>query len=231
MNRTLNVMRMQLVNKWTYIYSPLLVLGAALLISIAVYAIIYNAGVRTPMYGGGAQAPLWYFGVVGVQALTLTFPFSQAMSVTRREYYLGTLGLAAITAAGLAVVFVIGGFIEQATGGWGVNGYFFSLDWIWEGGPLAAGVVYFAIAMLFFVVGFWAATIYKRFGTVVVTVVTIGVAVVLVGIAALITVTGTWPAVVDGILALGALGLALCGLIVLAVLAASSFVTLRRAIP
>ena len=115
MNRTLNVVRMQLVNRATYIWVPLIILGGTLLISFAIFGLISSSGADAQMFGGGAQAPLWYFGVVGVQALTLTFPFSQAMSVTRREFYLGTLITAALTALGLALLFVIGGFIEEAT--------------------------------------------------------------------------------------------------------------------
>ena len=57
MNRTVNVVRMQLINRQTYIWVPLMVLGGALLITLAIYAIIHNAGADGPMYGGGAQAP------------------------------------------------------------------------------------------------------------------------------------------------------------------------------
>ena len=39
------------------------------------------------------------------------------------------------------------------------------LPWIWESGPVGALLFNFVVAMLFFVVGFWAATIYKRWGT------------------------------------------------------------------
>ncbi len=91
-----------------------------------------------PFYGGGQQAPIWYFGVVGIQALTLTFPFSQAMSVTRWEFYLGTLLTAALTSAILAVIAVVGGLIEQATDGWGINGWFFALPWVWAYGAASA---------------------------------------------------------------------------------------------
>src|SRR5690606_6776424 len=118
-NRTVNVVRMQLVNRQTYIWVPLMVLAGSLVITLAIYALIRNAGAQDPLYGGGAQAPLWYFAVVGIQSLTPTFPFSQAMSVTRREFYLGTLLAAALTGAILSAVFVIGGFIENATDGWG----------------------------------------------------------------------------------------------------------------
>ncbi len=187
--------------------------------------------VDTPKYGGGSQAPLWYFLVVGVQSLTLTFPFSQAMSVTRREFYLGTLLAATVTAAMLAVVFMVGGLIEQATNGWGINGYFFYLDWIWAAGPLAALVVYFIIAMLFFVIGFWTATIYKRFGSLWLTIVLVAIGLLIVGLMWLTGLANAWAQVFTWIAEQGALGLALWAVLAGAVLAAVSFLILRRAVP
>lgn len=231
MSRTVNVVRLQLLNRQTYIWIPLLVLGSSLAITLAIYAIIKSAGVVEAMYGGGSQAPLWYFLVVGVQALTLTFPFSQAMSVTRREFYLGTLLTATITALMLAVVFLIGGYIEIWTNGWGMNGYFFRLDWVWEHGPFAAMLFYFVVSMLFFIVGFWAATVYKRFGTMWLTIILLGVALVLVGVVWLITRADAWVQVFTWLAQLGAVELALWGMLLGAILAVVSYGTLRRAIP
>jgi hypothetical protein len=228
MSRTLSVVRMQLVNRQTYIWIPLIVLAGAFVLSLLIWSMI---PVDSPKYGGGAQAPLWYFGVVGVQALTLTFPFSQAMSVTRREFYLGTLLTAVLTGGILALIFVAGGLIERATGGWGVNGYFFYLDWIWVAGPAMAGLFYFALAMLFFVIGFWAATIYKRFGALWLTVVLVGIGLVLVGLMWLTGRMNAWARVFEWFAVQGASGLTLWGLLLIAVLAASSFLTLRRAVP
>lgn len=231
MNRTVNVVRLQLINRQTYIWVPLMVLGGSLLVTLAIYAILSNAGIGTPKYGGGAQAPLWYFGVVGVQALTLTFPFSQAMSVTRREFYLGTLLAAALTGLALSLVFVIGGLIEDVTGGWGMNGYFFYLPWIWEAGPLAAALFFFTVTMLFFVSGFWSATIYKRFGSVALTTVLVGIAALLVLALFLVGQMNAWVDVFAWFATQGALGLALWGLLLAAVLAGISYLTLRRAVP
>ncbi|MDX2376279.1 hypothetical protein M4I32_05640 [Microbacterium sp. LRZ72] len=228
MNRTVGVVRMQLVNRQTYIWIPLIVLAGAFVLTLLIWSLVPHEAVK---YGGGAQAPLWYFGVVGVQALTLTFPFSQAMSVTRREFFLGTLLTAALTAAILAAIFVCGGLIEQLTNGWGMNGYFFYLDWIWQSGPLVAGLFFFVIAMLFFVVGFWSATVYKRFGGVWLTSILVGIGLVLVGLLWLIGRLQAWPSVIGWIGAQGALGLGVWGLALVAVLAASAFVTLRRAVP
>lgn len=228
MNRTLNVVRLQLINRETYIWVPLVVLGGAFALSLMVFALIPYDG---PKYGGAAQAPFWYFSVVGAQALTKTFPFSQAMSVTRREFYLGTLLTAALTAALLAVVYVIGGFIETATNGWGVNGWFFALDWVWAAGPLISGVFYFAFAMLFFVVGFWGATIYKRFGGIVLSVILIALGLLLVGCMWLVGRANAWMQVFTWFADLGTGGLTLLmgGLVV--VLAAVAFPALRRTVP
>ena len=231
MNRTVNVVRLQLVNKQTYIWVPLLVLFGALALTLAVSGLIRSGGAAGPMYGGGAQAPLWYFLVVGVQALTLSFPFSQAMSVTRREFYLGTLLTAVMTAAILASIFLVGGFIEIATDGYGMNGYFFSVEWLWDAGWGAAWLGYFTIAMLMFVTGFWAATIYKRWGSLILTVVLVGIGVIFVGLLWLIIRMDWWSQVFGWIGQQGAVGMTLWGLLLGAVLAGISFLTLRRAIP
>ncbi|MFT4086113.1 MAG: hypothetical protein QM658_03005 [Gordonia sp. (in: high G+C Gram-positive bacteria)] len=232
MNRTANVVRMQLVNQRTFIWLPLTVLGGSFAVSLAIYAIINStAHPDQPIYGGGVQAPLWYFAAIGVQALTLTFPFSQAMSVTRREFYLGTMLTAALTAVGLAVIFVVAGLIENATDGWGVNGYFFHLPWIWKSGPLAAGFAFFVAALLVFTVGFWGSTIFKRAGMT--GIVVLGIALALVAVLAiwLLTKFDGWAPFWRWINDQGALGLAGWGLLLTAALSAVSYATLRRAIP
>ncbi|MEZ3162141.1 hypothetical protein AB1K54_16630 [Microbacterium sp. BWT-B31] len=231
MNRVFNVVRLQLINKQTYIWVPLLILGGAVLLTLAIYAMLVGAGIEGPFYGGGAQAPLWYFLVVGVQALTLTFPFSQAMSITRREFYLGSLLTAMLTSLILAVLFVLGAWIEWATGGWGMDGWFFNIPGISEAGLFATGLAYFTIALFAFVVGFWAATIYKRFGSLWLTVVLVGIGALLVLALFIVGRLDAWGAMFGWIAAQGSIGLSLWGLLVAALLAGTSYLTLRRTVP
>ncbi len=228
MRRTLNVIRLQLINRQTFIWVPLIILGSATVISILIYAMI---PVDTPKYGGGGQAPLWYFFAIGISAMTLTFPFSQAMSITRRDFFFGTLLTAILGSALMGVVFLIGGAIETLTNGYGINGYVFYLPWLWEAGPLGAFIVYFTLALFLFVVGFTGATIYKSWGPTVLTIVGVGLALVLVGLAFLATRLDLWVHVWTGILDAGALGLALWGLVATVVLVGVSFLAFRRAIP
>ena len=226
--RTFNVIRLQLINKGTFIWYPLMILGAATVISILIYAMI---PVDTPKYGGGGQAPLWYFFAVGMSAMTLTFPFSQAMSITRREFFFGTMLTAILGSAIMGVLFLIGGGIEMLTDGWGVNGYLFYLPWLWDAGPLGAFVVFFTLALFFFVVGFTGATIYKSWGQLVLLIVSIGLGLILVGLVFLATRLDLWNHVGATIMDLGALGLAVWGLVITAVLTVVSFLAFRRTIP
>lgn len=231
MNRTLSVVRMQLINRQTFIWIPLIVLAGSLVITLAIYAILRGSGGVTINLYGGAQAPLWYFLYVGVSSLTLTFPFSQAMSVTRREFFLGTLLTAVITSALLAAIFLVGGAIEVATGGWGMDGYFFALDWLWAAGPVVAFACYFMTALLFFLAGFWAATIFKRFGAMWLTIVLIGIAALLVLGLFVVGRTDAWAEVFGWFATIGAVGLTGVMAAIAVVFAAVAFPVLRRATP
>lgn len=228
MSRVLKVVRLQLINRQTFIWIPLMILGGALALSLVIYAIIPSGG---PKYGGGGQAPLWYFFALGMQALTLAFPFSQALSITRRDFFFGTMVTAGLGGLLLSILFVVGGWIEDLTHGWGINGYFFRLPWVWEAGPLVAGLTYFALAMLLFVIGFTGATIYKRWGGAATTIVGLGVGAILVGLVFLFTKFSLWGAVVESIGSFGAAGLGLCMLAAVAVLGGISYLVLRRATP
>lgn len=228
MRRTLNVIRLQLINRQTFVWVPLIILGSATVLSVLIYAMIPGDG---PKYGGGGQAPLWYFFAIGISAMTLTFPFSQAMSITRRDFFVGTMLTAILGSAFLAALFLLGGGIEVATNGYGVNGYMFYLPWLWEAGPLGAFVVYFTLALFLFVLGFTGATIYKSWGPTAVTIVGVGLSLVLVGLVFLVTRLELWVQVGLAMGDLGALGLALWGLAIVVLLGAVSFFAFRRATP
>ena len=55
MNRTLNVVRMQLVNRATYIWVPLIILGGTLLISLAIFGLISSSGADAQMFGAARR--------------------------------------------------------------------------------------------------------------------------------------------------------------------------------
>lgn len=229
MERTLNVVRLQLINRSTFIWTPLIVLVASVALAILVYALIPT---DEPKFGVAAgQAPLWVFLSIGITAMTLTFPFSQAISVTRREFFVGTMMTAVLGSAVMGVVFVLGGAIEQWTAGYGLNGWTFYLPWLWESGPFGAFVVYFTLALFFFVIGFAGAVIHKRWGAVILTTVGVAVALALILLVFLVTRLELWKQVGEAFATLGATGIGLCGLAVTIAVMGASFLAFRRTIP
>ena len=225
MNYVSKVVRLQLVNRWTFIGVPLMVLGGSLLIVILLGLVIPNDGV---MITGAAQAPLWYFIVVGVQALSLTFPFSQAMSVTRRDYFLGTLATFVLFSLAFGVVFLVLALIEQATNGWGVDTLVFAIPWLLNAGWLAVILSVAALAIVMFLIGLWMATIYKRWGTVVIVAISLGLGLVMVGVIALITYFQWWQAVLTWVVGQTPMSMAGWLLVLIVALSAGSFLTLRK---
>lgn len=228
MKRTLNVTRMQFVNKTTFVWMPLIILGATFVMSVLIFTLIPYDGAK---YGGGSQAPIWYFFAVGIMALSYTFPFSQALSITRRDFFFGTMIAAAVTSLILGTVFVLGGFLEQATRGWGVNGYFFYLDWVWKAGPLAAGVFFASLSLLLFVIGFWGSTIYRRFGALGLTATLVALGLLLVGALWIVSQLAAWAEVGAWMATLTVPSLIGGVLLAVVALGAVSFATLRRATP
>lgn len=228
MSRTVAVARMQLINKWTYIGWPLTILAASFLMSIAIFALI---PVTEGKNGGGSQAPLWYFLVLGIQSMTLVFPFSQGLSISRRAFYLGTLGLFSLIALGMTALYLIGGAIEKATTGWGVYGYFFNIPWVTEGPWYSTAAFFFVVMMFMFIVGFWFATIFKRWGTTGTLISTLGTGLVLIGLVALATLAEWWGYVGNWFAQQSPLSISGWTALLCVVLAAGSYATLRRATP
>ncbi|EIC06425.1 hypothetical protein GCM10023065_32020 [Microbacterium laevaniformans] len=235
MNRTLAVARMQLVNKQTFVWVPLIITAVAFVISWLIAAIITNAIGAAPAMGssfnGAGQAPLWYFLAIGIQSLTLTFPFSQAMSVSRRTFFVGTTAIAAGAGAVLATVYSLLRIPEASTNGWGVGSYMFNLPGITDATWYEGWVFFFAVTVSFFLLGFWIATIYKRFGPTMVTTVLSAIGLVLIGAVALITWQRWWGDVGAWLATQTPLTFGLWLLVLCVVLAGSSYLTLRRATP
>ena len=224
--RVPNVVRLQLINAQSFVWVPLIILAGAAIVSVLIFAMIPGDDVKV---AGAANAPLWYFVAFGVQAMTLTFPFSQAMSLTRREFYLGTLITGALGAAMMATLFLLLAGVEVLTNGYGVNGRVAYLDYLFEPGWVSAWLSYFTVTMLLFVTGFLMATLWKRFGTLVLTAVLVGIGLIVAVSIFVITKAGWWPDVIAWFVDISALGITLGGLVLTAVLSVVAYAALRRA--
>lgn len=229
MNRAVGVAKMQLINKWTFLGIPAVIIVLAFLLSLGIWALIPNT--VEVKYSGAGQAVMWYFFGLGIQSLTMTFPFSQGLSISRRSFFLGTVGLFAVLAAVVSGLYVVLGLVEKATNGWGLQGRMFALEWVAEQPWFIQLFFYFVIMLFLFLLGFWSATVYKRWRTTGTLVMCVGFAVLLLGAAALTTWQDRWGdfgawAASQTPASTGLLALALA-----AVLGVGAFLTLRRATP
>ena len=82
-----------------------MILVSSFVLTLAIWAMIPDSvGAK---YSGAGQAVMWYFFGLGIQSLTLSFPFSQGLSISRRNFFLGTVGLFAVVAAVIAALYVV----------------------------------------------------------------------------------------------------------------------------
>ena len=228
-NRALGVARMQLINKWTFLGIPALILVVSFALTLAIWAMIPNS--VGEKYSGAGQAVMWYFFALGIQSLTLTFPFSQGLSISRRNFYIGTVGLFTLVAAVVAGLYVVLGWVESATNGWGLNGQMFALSWIAnESWPIQM-LFYFALMMLLFMLGLWGATVYKRWQATGLLAVGISFGVLAVAAVGLVTWQGWWLSVGAWMISLTPLNIGLVVLGLAALLGVGAYLTLRRATP
>lgn len=230
MNRIINVARMQLINKWTFIGIPLVILIGAFTFTMAIFWLVRRAGAdEAVMYSGGAQAPMWYFLALGIQSLTMTFPFSLAMSVSRRTFYLGTVMLFGACALALSIFYYLMGLIEQATGGWGLGGRFFAFEWISENNAVIQILFFFVMMLLLFMIGFWISTIYMRWRTTGLLIFFLSLVLILLGTVFYLTLGEEWGRFWSWAITWTAGGVVLWGGAVAIVMAGASYLTLRKA--
>ncbi|WP_207797169.1 hypothetical protein [Arthrobacter glacialis] len=229
MNRALGVAKMQLINKWTFLGIPAVIITGSFLLSMVIWALIPDSvGVK---YSGAGQAVMWYFFGLGIQSLTLSFPFSQGLSISRRNFFLGTVGLFTVLAAGIAALYVVLGLIESATNGWNLQGRMFAISWVADQPWFIQWFFYFVMMMFLLLLGFWFATVYKRWQATGTLVMSLSLAVLLVGAIALITLQGWWPAVGAWAITLTPASIGVLALALVLMLGVGAYLTLRRATP
>lgn len=228
MSRILNVVRLQLINRQTFVGTPLLIFGGAFLLSLLVFALIPYSGVKYS--GGAAAAPLWYFGIVGGQALAHTFPFALTLSATRREFHLGTFITAVLASAILASLYCLVALLESATGGWGMNGYFAFTD-LGAGQLGTAFITYFAATMLLFSIGYLGTAVVKRFGALVLIVSIIALVALVTTALTLVARAGSLAGVGAWLVGMGFAGGSALVLLLVVVVSLGSYALVRRMTP
>ncbi len=240
--RILPVARLHVVNRLQVLVVPALILLFILAVNMVIWWLILRS-ITDPADRADAQEGLQYSGasfyvfvyavVIGVQAVAYAFPYALGMSVTRRDFWLGSalafVGLSAVYSAFITLLAVI----EQLTNGWGLGGRMFTV--LYFGGADAPWyerfLLFFAAFLFCFFVGAMVSTLYQRWRVNGMLVFFAGLTVLVLGGIVLTTLTDSWPAVGAFFVAAGPGGLVAWSLVITALAAVVGFVVLRRSTP
>ncbi|MCJ7832357.1 MAG: hypothetical protein MUP92_02800 [Actinobacteria bacterium] len=234
--RVWNVVRLHASTPWPSIYLPWLIMLAVFAMEYAIWHIV-DAATDGPMDDGSFQLNgsvswiLIYLMVAAVQAMNLTFRFALGLSVTRRDYYLGTSLYFALLSLMYGVGIAALGALEGLTDGWGINGEFFApagladLPW-WQ-----VCYVYVLLTAFFVYVGAAVATLYQRWNSNGIVAFFVGLGVTAVGAAWFITVAERWSDVGAFFVKYQLVGTASWSLLPTALAGVFGYLVLRRATP
>lgn len=228
--------RLQFAVRWTFIGLPMLIFVLAWGFGVGIMALVDSQVTdRIPAEDpinatGSAQAVIWYLAFMAAYTASHTFPFSVALSYSRRVYLIGTYLTFAVVSVGYGLAAMLFYWIEQVTDGLGRHMYIFGAPWLEDiGGMLGVGA-FGAIMVLFFMCfGFFWAILYRRVSIPILWTVIIGLIAVILGLVALVTINEWWPNIGSWFIDQTMFSLAGWGLLATLVLGVLNYWLIRKA--
>jgi hypothetical protein len=238
-NRVWNVVRLGWINRWTTLWIPGIILGFILLVNVVIWALIVAyAGpadradtLEGTQYTGATSYVFVYLMIVAIQAVNLTFPYALGLSVTRREFYLGTASSLVLLSLLWGGILTTLSYIEEWTHGWGLGGHMFTVVYFGNG-PVWERLFTFTAGFLFFAfAGIAWGTVYMRWRTNGMLIAGAVSVLAAVGVVTLLTFTNGWPTFGAWAAAAGPTGIVAWLLIPTAISAVAGYFLLRRSTP
>ena len=237
--RIWRVVRLNLVNKWTVIWIPAMIMFFIGVVNWLIWWIIWSAAAPADradamdgtQWSGGAFYIFVYMMVIAIQIVSSTFPFALGYSVTRRDFAIGSGLTFLLLGAGYALGFALLSTLEEWTNGWGLGGHLFTSVYFADETFAGRLFMVFAAMLFFFAVGAFSATLFMRWRMYGILVAGAVLALLVVGAVALLTYTQNWPAVGEWFVANGPIGVTAWLLLPTVVAAAAGYAVLSRATP
>ena len=228
--------RLQFAVPWSFIWLPMAIFVIAWAFGYGTLILVDSQmpdriAAEEPLNAtGAAQATIWYLAFMAAYTASHTFPFSVALSYSRRVYLIGTYLTFLAVSIGYGVAAMLAYWIEQATNGFGNHMYIFGAPAFEDvGGALGVGAVAAVLVLFFMCFGFFWAILYRRVSIPILWVVIIGVIALLLGLVALITVNEWWPNVGMWFVDQNAFTLAGWGLLATVLLGGVNYLLIRKA--
>lgn len=194
--------RLQFAVPSTLIWVPLLVATLSWAIGVGILLMIDaqiddRNPIEDPLIApGAAQATIWCLAFMAAYAASHTFPFSMALSYSRRVYVLGAFLAFGLVSVGFGAFVALGAVVERLTDGFGRHVYVFDAPLFTDSaGILGISLLAVALCLFFMLFGFFWAVLYRRVSLVNLWVVMIGVVLVLLAWVAVVTMQEGWMSV------------------------------------
>lgn len=218
---------------------PAMVFVSAWVIALGIASWIHfgtdrgSEAVMEPMYTGASQAALWCLVFMAAYSATHAFPFSMALSFSRRVFVIGAFLAFAVLSVGFGVAYAFAAWVERITNGYGLEAYNFDLPYLTDGpgGIVSAGLAIAVLSLLLMLAAFGFTILYKRLGLRLFWAVLLGLVVVLAAVVMLITTNGGWGSVGEWFLQQSALSLS--GWLTLPTVGVGllTYVAIRKSVP
>lgn len=193
------VFRLQFAVRYSFIWLPMFIFALAWVLGIGIGLFIDSQmpdriPAEDPIFSTGAsQATIWYLAFMAAYTASHTFPFSLALSYSRRVYLMGTYLAFLVVAAGYGIAAMLAYYIERITDGFGREVYVFGAPSFENlGGGLGIGTFAVVVVLFFMCFGFFWAILYRRTTIPILWTVIIGVIVALLGAIVVITLNDWW---------------------------------------
>jgi hypothetical protein len=161
MNTWINITRYHLVDWVNFVGLCWGTLTIAFAVNVAIFASV--PGGHTQAHYTGALATIYLtIGVLGALIISRPLPFALALGLSRRSFYAGTALLAVALAAVYGLVLTVLQLIERASGGWGINLYFFRVPFLLAGPWYLTWLTSFVGLVVMFGWGLWFGLVYRR---------------------------------------------------------------------
>ncbi|MEN3612388.1 ABC transporter permease [Plantactinospora sp. ZYX-F-223] len=230
MNRVLTMTRVQLVGWQNTIGWPWLLLMMIFAINFALFLLI---GDRDESPTTGAVISIYFVVfVTSITWITQLLPFSMALSVIRRTFYLASALFLVLQSVVFGLLLFCCQLMEEATDGWGIRLRFFGLNFIDDLNPLLQIATYTMPFVLLGFLGIFVAVFYKRFGLTGMWLLSTATLLVLASLAVLLTWLDLWSGIggwlTDQPMAAWFVG---WPALLAALFAAAGYLTIRRVTP
>lgn len=160
MNRTLSVIKLHQRDKFSWVFIPLFILGSSFIVNWLISMMISE----NTLYTGGIASLLVYMFVLGIIVVAQTFPFAISFSISRFNYFTGTIVMALLVSFGSALLLMLMSIIEnQLTNHWWSGLYFFHLPYLSDGNLLVQLLTFFLFTLHLFLWGFVFGSFYRKF--------------------------------------------------------------------